>query len=353
MSKKSTDPDFTVPLLSIVIPVFNEEALLESNLDKIHDYLATIESEFRAEMVIVNDGSSDESWAIINRFAAARHNVIVLSHPRNFGLGQALKYGFANTNGDYVVTLDVDLSYDVEHIGDLARKIRDDGARLVLASPYTEGGTIKNVPILRRMLSVLGNRFLRLFVRGHFSTLTSMVRAYDGPFIRAMNLRALGMDVMPEIVYKSMILRASIDEIPARLDWGPQLQFQNRTSSMRLIRHVFSTILSGFLFRPFLFFIFPGILLAIFSAYVVFWMGIHFFDAFAVLQASGQLAEPSTALALAFKESPHTYIVGLLSIMLSIQLLGLGILALQNKRYYEELFHLGSSRRRRELNEKL
>lgn len=333
----------TLPLLSIVLPVFNEEALLRTNLAEIRDHLISLESEFCWEIVIVNDGSEDESWSIIEEFASKHDNVLALRHPRNFGLGQALKYGFSNTHGDYVITLDIDLSYDVEHITQLARKIRDDRARLVLASPYTSGGTIRNVPFLRRMLSILGNRFLKLFVHGHLSTLTSMVRAYDGPYIRALNLRAVGMDVMPEVVYKAMIQRASIDEVPARLDWGPQLQFQNRRSSMRLVRHVFSTVMSGFLFRPFLFFIMPGLLLGFFAAYVVFWMGYHFFESYGILEAAGDLAVPSTALAHAYNAYPHTYIVGLLSIMLSIQLVGLGIVSLQNKRYYEELFHLGST----------
>lgn len=341
------------PLLSVVVPVYNEEALLEHNLRQIVEHLKTLDQEFAWEIVIVNDGSVDKSWPIVQKFASEHANILALTHPRNFGLGQALKYGIANTRGHFVITLDVDLSYDVEHIAELARKIRDSGARLVLASPYAKGGTIENVPIIRRVLSILGNRFLRFFVKGHFSTLTSMVRAYDGPFIRALNLRALGMDVMPEVINKSMILRAAIDEIPARLDWGPQLEFQHRTSSMRLMRHVFSTIFSGFLFRPFLFFIVPGVLLSLFSAYVVYWMGVHFFDAFAVLKEAGELASPSTALAVAYREFPHTYIVGLLSIMLSIQLLGLGILALQSKHYYEELFHLGSRILRRQMGDKL
>jgi len=336
-------------MLSVVLPVYNEEALLEDNLILIRDYLRSIESEFRWEIVIVNDGSADKSGPIVRQFAEKNEHVVALTHPRNFGLGQALKYGMANTRGDYVITLDIDLSYDVEHIGELARKIRDDKARLVLASPYMKGGSISNVPGLRRMLSILGNRFLRFFVQGHFSTLTSIVRAYDGPYIRAMNLRAQGMDVMPEVVYKSMILRAAIDEVPARLDWGPQLQYQNRRSSMRLVRHVFSTVMSGFLFRPFLFFVFPGILLAIFSLYVIFWMGFHVFESYEFLKTAGEIADPSSALAHAYKAYPHTYIVGLLSTMLSIQLIGLGIVSLQNKRYYEELFHLGSTVLRHEM----
>lgn len=335
-----------LPLLSVVIPAYNEAALLEANLSEIREHLIGMEAEFDWEMVIVNDGSIDTSWSIVQEFADRNENIVALTHPRNFGLGQALKYGISKTRGDYVITMDVDLSYDVDHITTLARKIRDDQAKLVLASPYAKGGEIANVPMLRKTLSILGNRFLRLFVKGNLSTLTSVTRAYDGPFIRSLNLRAMGMDVMPEVIYKSMVMRATIDEVPARLDWGPQLEFQHRASSMKLVRHVFSTVFSGFLFRPFIFFVFPGILLGIFAIYVVFWMGAHFFDAYGVLEATGAAVSPSAALALAFKESPHTYIVGLLSIMLSIQLIGLGVLALQSKRYFEEIFHLCSSMHR-------
>ena len=334
-----------VPLLSVVLPAFNEAALLDGNVRKIIAYLDTLAGEFRWEMVIVNDGSSDETASIAQALANEHEPVRVVHHPRNFGLGQARNFGFANTTGDYVITLDMDLSYDVEHIGSLARAIRDGRARMVLASPYMDGGEIRNVPWLRRFFSVWGNRFLSYFAKGRFSTLTCMTRAYDGPFIRALNLRAMGMDVMPETVYKAMVMRASIDEIPATLDWGPQLEHGGaRKSSMRIMRHIFATILSGFIFRPFLFFILPGLLLGLFSAYVNFWVFVHFFEALGALRAVDPAATFSEALGAAYAQYPHTFVFGLMTAVLCVQLIGLGILSLQNKQYFEELFHLGSRR---------
>jgi glycosyltransferase involved in cell wall biosynthesis len=337
------EPD--LPLLSIVLPAYNEEALLEDNVAAIVEYLETLETEFRWEVIIVNDGSRDATAEISNRLAADHPSILAVHHPRNFGLGQAMSYGFANTAGDYVITLDMDLSYDVEHIGQLARSIRDGGARMVLASPYMEGGTIRNVPFLRRHLSILGNRFLRYFAKGRFSTLTCMTRAYDGPFIRALNLRAMGFDAMPEAVYKAMILNAAIDEIPADLDWASHLAVEKtRRSSMRIFRHILSTIFSGFIFRPFLYFIVPGLLLGAFSAYVNYWVFVHYFEALAELRATGQIVTVTGGLALAYEQYPHTFVFGLMTAMLAIQLIGLGVLSLQNKQYYEELFHLGSTR---------
>jgi glycosyltransferase involved in cell wall biosynthesis len=314
---------------------------------EIYKYLDAPEREFDWEVVIVNDGSTDNTGIITDEFARTHANVRVLHHPTNFGLGQALKFGFANSRGDYVITLDVDLSYDVHHIEAMFNRIRESNAKIVLASPYMRGGSIRNVPKLRMVLSVLGNRFLRLFVKGHFSTLTSMVRIYDGPFIRSLDLRAMGMDVMPETLYKAMVLRARIDEMPARLDWGPQLEYsKGRTSSMRLVKHVFSTVLSGFVFRPFLFFVAPGILIGMFSLYVNFWMVVHFLEALSELRLSGVEYSFSNAFADAYSRFPHTFIIGFLSAMLAIQLIGLGLIALQSKQYFEDLFHLGSTRLR-------
>lgn len=331
------------PLLSVIIPVFNEQALLKEHLALVVEYLRTIEDEFRWEIVIVNDGSIDNTTLLVNQFAKLYANVVALHHPKNFGVGQAMQFGFNNTRGDYVVTMDIDLSYDVEHIGEVARTIRDRHAKIVLASPYMKGGSIRNVPWLRRILSIYGNRFLSFFAKGHFSTLTSMMRAYDGKFIRSVNLRSMGMEIMPETVHKSMILGGLIVEIPGRLDWGPQRKFaESRFSSMQIVRHLFATILAGFIFRPFLFFIIPGLVVAAFSAYVNFWMFMHYFEALDQLQVLGQPARFEGAFALAYQNYPHTFVVGLLTAMLAVQLVGLGILALQNKQYFDELFDLGS-----------
>lgn len=333
------------PFVSIIIPAYNEEALLATNLAKLHGYLVSPERNFDWELLVIDDGSSDNTGSIADEFARVNSNVRVLHHPSNFGLGQALKFGFANTSGDFVITMDVDLSYDAAHIDELLAKIRQSNAKIVLASPYMRGGSIKNVPRLRRILSVLGNRFLRFFVKGHFSTLTSLVRVYDGPFIRSLDLRSMGMDVMPETLYKAMVLQARIDEMPARLDWGPQLELGSaRSSSMRLVRHVFSTILSGFVFRPFLFFVVPGVLVGVFSLYVNFWMFVHFFEAVAELDRAGVEYSFSNAFATAYRDNPHTFIIGFLSAMLAIQLIGMGLIALQSKTYFEDLFHLGSTR---------
>ena len=174
-----------------------------------------------------------------------------------------------------------------------------------------------------------------------------MVRGYDGKFGRELILRATGMEIMPETVYKAMILRAGIGQIPAHLDWGLQVKQQGRQSSMRIIRHVLSTVLSGFVFRPFMFFVVPGLLLLAFSLWVNVWMIVHFVDALQIVPPDAGTDKISWAIASAYQDYPHTFIVGLLSLMVAVQLISLGILALQSKSYFEEIFYLGSAIGRR------
>lgn len=332
------------PLATIVLPCFNEGSLLAPHLELIQKYLATLDGRYRFEVIIVNDGSSDTTAEVAREMRERYPNVRIFDHPTNLGLGSAFKTAFAHSRGDYVVTMDVDLSYAPEHIGALLDRITAKHAKLVLASPYMPGGTLTNVPWLRKVLSVLGNRFLRVFAGSNLTTLTCMVRAYDGPFIRSLLLRGTGMEIMPEVVYKTMVMRGRIEQVPAHLDWTRQLAAgPRRTSSMRILRHVFSTVLSGFVFRPFMFLVMPGLLMFAFSAYVNLWMFIHFFNALAALPADQRYA--SAALAEAYADHPHTFTIAILSFMLSILLVGLGALALQSKRYFEELYFLGVSLR--------
>lgn len=333
-----------LPLISIILPAYNEAALLADHVEQIQRYLQTLEERYRWEVLIINDGSSDDTGVIADRLAEEFPGIRTLHHPTNFGLGQVLKFGFANALGDYIVTLDVDLSYDVKHIEELVEKIRATHAKIVLASPYMEGGTISNVPFVRRTLSILGNKFLSVFARGRFSTLTSIVRVYDGPFIRSLDMRSVGMDIMPEMLYKAMVVHARIEEAPGRLDWGPQLAYgATRTSSLRVVGHIGSTVISGFVFRPFLFFVVPGLIVGLFALYVNYWMFTHFFDAVGELRSTGSAASFSAAFATAYDRYPHTFVTALLSAMLSVQLVGLGIIALQNMRYFEDLYHLNSA----------
>ena len=342
LSGESTDK----PFVSVVIPGYNEASIVKENLEILCRYLETIEDRYRWEVVVVDDGSTDGTGEIADNFAKARDNVRVLHHFTNFNVGQALKFGFNHCCGDYIVSMDMDLSYGPEHIGRLLDTIREKRAKIVIASPYMKGGKVASVPRLRKTLSISANKFLSFTARGSLSTLTGMVRAYDRKFLQSLSLRSTDVSINAEIIYKAMLLRARILEIPGTLDWNPKKDPHfRRKSSIRIKRSIIAYLLSGFAFRPFIFFIFPGLFLALIAAFSFFWVFAHTISQLSYLPPSVESfwIRLSAAVALAFQQAPHTFLIGGVSLMLSIQLISLGILSMQNKKQFEELFYLGTN----------
>jgi hypothetical protein len=145
-----------------------------------------------------------------------------------------------------------------------------------------------------------------------------------------------------------MLLGARIEEIPAHLHWrspdpAPVVKAARRKSSMKILSHIWATFYYGFVFRPVMFFIVPSLFCLLLALYSVGWMVAHCLRNYQILSQTEQFPDPTHAIALAFAQSPHTFAIGGMLLMVSIQLFSLGVLAVQNKRYFEEVFYLGTA----------
>lgn len=109
--------------LSIVVPVFNEEG----NLRELHRRLTTVLEAIGLpnEIIFVDDGSTDGTWALIRSLHGEDDRVRAIKHRRNFGKAQALANGFAVANGDIVVTMDGDLQDDPDELPRMLQRIND------------------------------------------------------------------------------------------------------------------------------------------------------------------------------------------------------------------------------------
>ena len=340
------------PFISIVAPCYNEEAILELNIKTILSYMESKSSKYNWEIIIINDGSKDNTAAIANKLAEENPSVRVIHHPTNLNLGNAIKTGFSNSRGEIIVVLDIDLSYSEQYIETMVDKLINESADIVMASPYMKGGKVIAVPFFRRVMRSWVNRFMSFAAQDKYHTFTGMVRAYRKSFIQTLNLKTRDYEINPEIIYKAMILRAKIIEIPANLDWTEQNKFAGkRTSSLRVLRSFFSGLMSGFIFRPYIFFIGIGTILMLLSLYELIWL---LYDVLADLAKTdgvvGQEHSFSHSLAAEFQKNPQSFLVGGLTFIIAIQFLSVGFLSLQSKRYFEELFHLGTSFKKQKEN---
>ena len=115
--------------ISVVIPLYNEAESLPELEAWIHRVME--EHHFSYEIIFINDGSTDDSWRIIEELQAKNPNVRGVKFRRNYGKSPGLQCGFARTRGDVVITMDADLQDSPDEIPELYRMIKEDGYDLV------------------------------------------------------------------------------------------------------------------------------------------------------------------------------------------------------------------------------
>lgn len=168
------------PALSVVIPVFNEEASLAALFDRLYPVLDALGKPY--EVIFVNDGSADRSAAILRKQFELRRDVTsVILFNANYGQHLAIMAGFQQARGERIVTLDADLQNPPEEIPNLLSKM-DAGHDYV-------GGvrTARQDPWFRRHASRLLNRLRERTTRIHMTDQGCMLRAYDRNIVNAIN----------------------------------------------------------------------------------------------------------------------------------------------------------------------
>lgn len=117
-----------MPILSVVAPAYNESAIISNFIWKVNTVCCALLNEFRIsdyEIIIVDDGSSDQTWQILNSESQKLEKLRCLRLSRNFGHQYALKAGLDHSKGDLVVTLDSDLQHPPEMIAELINKWKE------------------------------------------------------------------------------------------------------------------------------------------------------------------------------------------------------------------------------------
>ncbi len=115
--------------VSIIIPLLNEE----ESLTELHNWIASVmkSNNFSYEVIFIDDGSTDNSWQIIDKLSAENTNIKGIRFLKNFGKSQALHAGFAQAQGDVVITMDADLQDNPEEIPELYQMIKNQHFDLV------------------------------------------------------------------------------------------------------------------------------------------------------------------------------------------------------------------------------
>lgn len=223
--------------ITVMMPAFNEEQDLPGLLVRIRDAMSGW-ADYR--VVVVDDGSSDRTADIV-REAAAWMPATLVQHPRNLGLGAAIRTGLKTTSTEdgVIVTLDADNSQDPLLIRSMVARI-EEGFDVVIASRFQPGSAEIGVPPYRKFLSHAssgGIRFLAPY-RGA-RDYTCGFRAYRAEIVRRLIanygdnfLRENGFACMLELLLNLKRLRARVSEVPLVLRYD----LKAGASKMRVFR---------------------------------------------------------------------------------------------------------------------
>lgn len=167
-------------LLSVIVPVFNEEEVIQSFLQRITSVLDTL--SFEAEIIFVNDGSTDSSLDLLRQHAESNSRIVIIDLSRNFGKEIAMTAGLDHCQGDATIIIDADLQDPPELIPDLVKKWQD-GYDVVYAKRITREGE----SVFKKTSSKLFYRLINRISRVPIPTDTGDYRLMSQRSVKALN----------------------------------------------------------------------------------------------------------------------------------------------------------------------
>lgn len=187
---------------TLVVPAYNEEEALPRTLDEYMDYVD--------EIVIVNDGSKDNTDKIAREYASGNKKINYVKHEVNKGKPEALRTGVANSKGDIIIFADADCTYPARYIPEFVRKINC-GSDMVLGARIFNN---TNIPLLNRT----GNRIFSLLIT--YFCYTKILDAQTGyramkrNIFNELDVPAKGLEYETKMTMRAAKLGYNVVEVP-------------------------------------------------------------------------------------------------------------------------------------------
>jgi glycosyltransferase involved in cell wall biosynthesis len=206
------------PTYSLVIPAYNEGARLDATLEKVLAYIHA--QHWDAEVIVVNDGSRDNTAEIVRTFAAKDPALRLVENPGNRGKGYSVRNGMLNARGQILIFSDADLSSPIEEASKLIVAL-DQGADIAIGSRWLRAETqTQRQPLHRQVFGRIFNLLLRLTLGLPFKDTQCGFKAFTQKAAQAVfplqKIERWGFD--PEILFLARKFGLKVKEVPVA--WG-------------------------------------------------------------------------------------------------------------------------------------
>ena len=199
---------------SIVLPAYNESVRIGATLEKILAYAA--QRGWNAEIIVVNDGSTDTTAEIVREYAKKHPTLQLLENPGNRGKGYSVRHGMLHAGGDIVLFSDADLSSPISEADKLFAAIAD-GADIAIGSRWLKSELqIQRQPLYRQLLGRIFNLVLRMILGLKFKDTQCGFKAFTGNAAQTIfplqKIERWGFD--PELLYLARKFGFTVKEVP-------------------------------------------------------------------------------------------------------------------------------------------
>jgi dolichol-phosphate mannosyltransferase len=193
------------PLLSVIVPVFNEGSTIDQLLERV------VKARYEPQVIVVDDGSSDETPAQLAKWAD-HPQVTVLRHAQNRGKGAAIRTGLAAARGRYCLVQDADLEYDPSEYPTVIEPLRNGAGLVVYGSRYLRSH-VRGGWFFRQGVRVL-NLAVRWLYGQRLTDEATCYKALPTALLRHLQLECERFEFCPEVTAKVCRLGVSILEVP-------------------------------------------------------------------------------------------------------------------------------------------
>ena len=203
--------------VAVVVPMYNEALGAKRCIETICNVLSKIDTP--CTLVVVNDGSKDETQRIVEPLVPIFSNLKFLQHPVNKGYGAALRSGIEyaiNNRFKYVLFMDSDLTNDPRDIPLFIEQMKKD-VDVIKATRYSRGGRVSGVPLFRVVISRVGNIVGKLLFRVPIFDVTNGFRAAKCSVLRQFQLSENNFSIIMEELYYERSLGCVLSEVPVKL----------------------------------------------------------------------------------------------------------------------------------------
>jgi hypothetical protein len=215
-SSSMTSPAHARKRVAIVVPLLDEEEGIPYLLRTLGLVQQRLADRWDFQLVLVDDGSRDRTWELLQQAAAARPDIALARHETNRGVAAGIMTGLRTATTDIVCSIDGDLSYDPFELERMLPLIAE--ADLVTASPYHPQGAVRSVPAWRLSLSKGLSWIYRRLLRRRIHTWTSCFRVYRREAVVDLQLDNQGFLGVAEMLIRLVRRGARIVEHPAVLE---------------------------------------------------------------------------------------------------------------------------------------